>query len=403
MKIQQLSELKVLMQRYIFGSKIATTFNPYSRAVFDKLRRCHTIGMGVHQYRCDDGSCGHVHHQYHSCGDRHCPHCGGSRRDAWIEDRMSELLPIKYYHVVFTLPAELRSLVMGNRKKMFDLIFESAHYTLLKLGRDPKWLGAQLGIISILHTHGQELTFHPHIHCIVSGGGVTEAGKWRTNKRDADSFLFPRRVMEKIYKAYFLKRTMEMLGDGDLSIEGLDVNSAIDTVKYKKWNVYTKAPFAGPSQIIEYLGRYTHKVAITAHRIKEITQTDITFKYKDYADKNTVKEMTLSHEEFARRFEQHVLPRRYVKIRHCGFLSHRNKGARLRDLHKQMSLPPPMPKVTISTALRVMLKTGVDINICPICKRGRMKHEQSLIMYNGALRDVATLRNRGSPDIKSSR
>ena len=401
--MQELSELKGLMQRHIFGNPTAKAFNPYSRAVFDKLRRCHTIGMGVHQYRCDAAACNHVHHQYHSCGDRHCPHCGGSKRDAWIDDRMSELLPIKYYHVVFTLPAELRSLVMGNRKTMFDLIFESAHYTLLKLGRDPKWLGAQLGIISILHTHGQELTFHPHIHCIVSGGGVAVDGKWRSNRRDDDSFLFPRRVMEKMYKAYFLKRTMDMLGDGDLAVEGLDVCSAIDTVKYKKWNVYAKAPFAGPSQIIEYLGRYTHKVAITAHRISEITDTSITFRYKDYADKNTVKEMTLTHADFARRFEQHILPKRFVKIRHCGFLCHRDKAARMQKLHIQMSLPPPMPKVALSTALRVMLKTGIDINICPICKRGRMKHEHTLIMYNGELRDITTLRNRGSPKINQSK
>lgn len=400
--MQELSELKVLMQRHIFGNRIAKKFNPYSRAVFDKLRRCHTIGIGVHQYRCDDASCGHVHHQYHSCGDRHCPHCGGSKRDAWIADRMSELLPIKYYHVVFTVPAELRTLVMGNRKAMFDLIFEAAHYTLLKLGRDSKWLGAQLGIISILHTHGQELTFHPHIHCIVSGGGVAGDGRWLSNKRDADSFLFPRRVMEKIYKAYFLKRTVEMLGDGDLDVYDLDVSVAIDKVKYKKWNVYAKAPFAGPSQIIEYLGRYTHKVAITAHRIKEISATDITFRYKDYADKNQVKEMTLSHAEFARRFEQHVLPRRFVKIRHCGFLSHRDKAERMKRLHAAMNLPPPMPKVSISTSLRVLLKTGVDINICSVCNRGRMVHQHTLIMYNGELRDVSTLRNRGSPHLHPS-
>jgi hypothetical protein len=183
----------------------------------------------------------------------------------------------------------------------------------------------------------------------------------------------------------------------------MDVCSDIDAVRYKKWNVYAKAPFAGPSQIIEYLGRYTHKVAITAHRIKEISDTDITFRYKDYADKNMVKEMTLSHEEFARRFEQHVLPKRYVKIRHCGFLCHRDKAQRMQKLHVQMNLPPPMLKVTISTALRVMLKTGVDINICPVCKRGRMTHEYTLIMYNGELRDVATLRNRGSPNINISK
>jgi hypothetical protein len=209
--------------------------------------------------------------------------------------------------------------------------------------------------------------------------------------------------MEKMYKAYFLKRTLEMLGDGELLVAGVDVETAVEAVRYKKWNVYAKAPFAGPSQIIEYLGRYTHKVAITAHRIKEITDTEITFSYKDYADKNSVKEMTLTHAEFARRFEQHILPRRYVKIRHCGYLSHRDKAERLKRLHEQMSLRAPMPKVSISTALRVLLKTGVDIHLCPICKSGRLKHDFTLIMYNGELRDISTLRNRGSPISKTSK
>jgi len=205
--------------------------------------------------------------------------------------------------------------------------------------------------------------------------------------------------MEQIYKAYFLRRVMQMLGDGDLLFEGIDVATAIDAVRYKKWNVYAKAPFAGPAQIIEYLGRYTHKVAITAHRIKEITDQTITFKYKDYADKSKVKEMTLSHAEFARRFEQHILPHRYVKIRHSGYLSHRGKTARLERLHQQMHLPPPMPKVSISTALRVLIKTGVDITICPVCKRGKLIYENTLILYDGILRDVITLHNRGSPKI----
>ena len=184
--------------------------------------------------------------------------------------------------------------------------------------------------------------------------------------------------------------------------EGIDVSTAIDAVRYKKWNVYAKAPFAGPAQIIEYLGRYTHKVAITAHRIKEITDQTITFKYKDYADKSKVKEMTLSHAEFARRFEQHILPHRYVKIRHSGYLSHRGKTARLERLHQQMNLPPPMPKVSISTALRVLIKTGVDITICPVCKRGKLIYEKTLILYDGTLRDITTLHNRGSPKINQN-
>ncbi len=152
--IQNQIEISRLLQQKIFSHPSIVRFNSYSRAVFDKLSKCHTSQIGVHQYRCNNTNCNHVHYQYHSCGNRHCPSCGGSRREAWIEDRMSELLPTQYFHIVFTLPQELRSITMGNRKLMFELLFQSAHYTLLKLGHDPRWLGAQLGIVSILHTHG---------------------------------------------------------------------------------------------------------------------------------------------------------------------------------------------------------------------------------------------------------
>jgi hypothetical protein len=289
---------------------------------------------------------------------------------------------------------------MGNRKKLFGLLFEATQYTLLKLGKDPKWLGAQLGIISILHTHGQELTFHPHIHCIVSGGGVDEGGRWKNNKRASDHFIFPRRVMEKIFKAYFLKQLMSLLADGELQIEdGSAVHQSIEKVRYKKWNVYAKVPFGGPAQIIEYLGRYTHKVAITSHRIKQIDDSHITFHYKDYADGSKVKDMILTHEEFLRRYEQHILPKRFVKIRHSGYLCHRNKTERLKALHEQLKLPPPMPKVNMSVRLRILVASGKDITCCTKCSIGKLILTQTLIMYNGKLVDVAKMRNRGSPNL----
>ena len=396
---QSLAEIKKRLQKIIFAHPSAHCFNSYSRSILDKLSKCHTSEIGVHQYRCNNTTCNHVHYQYHSCGNRHCPNCGGLKRDAWIEDRMSELLPIKYYHVVFTLPQELRRIAMGNRKVMFDLLFESAHYTLLKLGRDPRWLGAKLGIVSILHTHGQDLSFHPHIHCIVSGGGIDENQKWKMNLRSNDYFLFPRRVMEKIYKAYFLKGMHRLLGDGELIVDDVAaLISNIESVRWKKWNVYAKAPFGGPAQIIEYLGRYTHKVAITAHRIKHISDDSIRFQYKDYAYKNLVKEMTLSHEEFLRRFEQHLLPRRFVKIRHAGYLAHRGKTKRLQLLHQHLQLPAPMPKVQLPIIVRLLLKSGIDISICPVCKSGAMILESTKIYFNGILIDINNLRNKGSPN-----
>lgn len=400
---QSLSEIRIKLQKKIFAHPFVQHFNSYSRSILDKLSKCHTSEIGVHQYRCNNTTCNHVHYQYHNCGNRHCPNCGGLKRDAWIEDRMSELLPIKYYHIVFTLPQELRSITMGNRKVMFELLFESVHYTLLKLGHDKRWLGATLGTVSILHTHGQDLSFHPHVHCIVSGGGIDKKNHWKMNQRTNNDFIFPRRVMEKIYKAYFLKRMYSLLGDGEINVEdGAGLISNIETVRWKKWNVYAKAPFGGPSQIIEYLGRYTHKVAITAHRIKHISDESIRFQYKDYADKHLVKEMTLSHEEFLRRFEQHLLPKRFVKIRHAGYLANRGKTKRLQLIHQDLLLPKPILKVQIPVVLRILLKTGVDISICPVCKKGVMILENTKINFNGILIDMNIIKNKGSPKKRKS-
>ena len=394
---QSNSEIRQLLQQKIFSHTSITNYNSYSQHVFSRLSKCHTRGIGVHIYKCNNGECGHVHHQYHSCGNRHCPNCGGSKKDQWIEDRMSELLPTTYYHIVFTVPHELHGIFLCNRKKMFDLIFESGHYTLTKLGRDPQWLGATPGIVSILHTHGQDLSFHPHIHCIVSGGGIDKEDKWIDGKRTDGKFLFPRRVMEMMYKAYFLKRLKSMLGDGDINIpDNFDIR-IIDDVGYKKWNVYAKAPFGGPAQIVEYLGRYTHKVAITSHRITEISDTTITFNYKDYKDGSKVKSMTLAQDEFVRRFELHILPYKYVKIRHAGFMSHNGKEDRIKNIYQQLKLPTPMPRIKISIGLTTLISTGVDITVCTKCNKGKLILLDSLIMWNGDLKSVFDIRSRGKP------
>jgi hypothetical protein len=265
---QSLNERRQLLQSKIFAHPEVKGFNSYSQAVLSRLSRCHTAAIGVHHYRCSNEGCKHMHYQYHSCGNRHCPNCGGMKRNEWIEERMGELLPTTYFHLVFTLPQELRSLCMGNRKLLFALLFKSAQHTILKLSKDEKYMGATPGIVSILHTNGQDLNFHPHIHNIVSGGGINAGGKWTKEKRSNGRFLFPRRSMEKIYKGYFLDQVRKYIANGRLKYTGLaTVEKILSTVGQKKWNVYANAPFGGPAQIIEYLGRYTHKVAITAHRI----------------------------------------------------------------------------------------------------------------------------------------
>ena len=265
---QSLNERRQLLQTKIFAHSSVTDFNSYSQAVLSRLSRCHTVAIGAHHYRCSNDGCRHMHYQYHSCGNRHCPSCGGMKRSQWVEDRMGELLPTTYFHLVFTLPQELRSLCMGNRKLLFALLFKSAQHTILTLSKDEKYMGATPGIVSILHTNGQDLNFHPHIHNIVSGGGINAGGKWIKEKRSNGRFLFPRRSMEKIYKGYFLDQVRKYIANGSLKYTGLaTVEKILSTVGQKKWNVYANAPFGGPAQIIEYLGRYTHKVAITAHRI----------------------------------------------------------------------------------------------------------------------------------------
>lgn len=393
------AQIKQELQQKIFGHPSVKQFNSCSQSVLSKLSKCHTVKLGVHVYRCN--ACHHQHYQYHSCGNRHCPNCGGLKREQWLQDRMSELLPTTYFHIVFTLPQQLRSLVMGNRKMLFNLLFESSTYTLRKLGQDERYLGGTPGIISILHTNGQDLSFHPHIHCIVSGGGLTQGGKWINEKRKNGNFLLPRRTMEKIFKGYFLDKLQVLFQRGKIRIK--DENEflkIVQEVQFIKWNVYAKAPFAGPRQIMEYLGRYTHKVAITSHRILEITDTTITFKYKDYKDGNKQKEMTLSHEEFLRRFEQHILPKGFVKIRHSGFLSHQNKTERLKSICKQLQLSPPPPKVKLPAGVLAMMRFGVDIGLCSVCKTGRIERIATYIniaQTGVELVDVATLRNRGSP------
>ena len=196
----------------------------------------------------------------------------------------------------------------------------------------------------------------------------------------------------------------KMLGDGDIQFtDAQDVITLLHTVRYKKWNVYAKVPFAGPAQIIEYLGRYTHKVAITSHRITEIDDQTITFKYKDYKDGNKQKSMTLTHAEFLRRYEQHILPRKFVKIRHCGYLGPRDKTLRIKDIYDQLQLLPPTPKATLPIRLRLLIKTGIDITVCPVCKAGKMIYRQTLVMHNGSLIQTNFTRNRGSPTKHISR
>jgi hypothetical protein len=393
-----------LQLQQIFNDASIHKANAYSRHIFNRLHHCHTAALGMHHYKCDDANCNHVHRQYHSCGNRHCPNCGGLKKEQWIENLTAQLFPTAYYHVVFTVPHEFNALMLGNRKLMFKLLFESASTTLLQFGSEPDHLGASIGITSVLHTWGQQLSFHPHLHCIVSGGGINN-NQWVAAKRSNDKFLFPINALKLVYKAIFLKNLRQLLSQGLLQTEGMAVEKQIKKAGFKKWKVYAKSPFGSVASVVEYLGRYTHKVAITKHRILCISDHSVTFKYKDYQDGNKQKTMPLSIAEFLRRFELHFLPRGFVKIRHYGFLQNHGKTARLNVVRKQMKLHTLPPKINVPVAVRMMEKYDQDITLCPECKTGHLQliaivYPKDLVVklkLSVAISETVPLQNKASP------
>jgi len=351
-------------------ASFCTSENVHVQKVLQRLKICRTASLGYHVYRCSDVECGHIKYQYHSCRDRHCPNCGALKKQEWIEARTQELLPVKYYHVVFTLPHELNALVLGHRKLLFKLLFDASAQTMLCFAKDQKYLGATPGIISVLHTWGQQLSFHPHIHCIVSGGGITNNNAWKDATKNQWRFLFPVKAMGIVYRTKFLQALKQMIDKGEVMLPaGTDEKQLLDLLYKKDWIVYAKAPFGGPQAVIEYLGRYTHKVAISNHRIYSINDDDtVTFSYKDYGDNDRQKQMTLSSTEFIRRFQQHILPERFTKIRTYGYLANRNRHRRINEVLKKMKAPLHKGLVKVPLELRLVQQYGIDITECPCCK-----------------------------------
>ena len=323
--------------------------NTWQYRTLDALKRCRTASLGGHIDACDD--CGHLSLSYNSCRNRHCPKCGGEKREDWIKARESELLPVPYFHVVFTLPSELNPVAMYEPKVLYDTLFKVSWEVIETFFKNPKRLNAKGGMIAILHTWGQNLSLHPHLHCIVPGGGIDKDGHWKYAKSKS-KYLFPIKAMAKLFRAKFVAELRKQLELDQKLYNGLFL---------KDWVVYAKRPFGSPKAVIEYLGRYTHKVAISNHRIKTIDNETVTFTYKDYRDEAKVKLMTLTHEEFVRRFSQHILPKRFVRIRHFGILSSTWKRSKLLELQLNLGLTPK-PKT----------QKKERIQICPCCQKGKM-------------------------------
>ena len=315
--------------------------NSWQLRTLSALKKCRTSALGGHIDACDE--CGNVSISYNSCRNRHCPKCQGKNREKWIENRETELLPVPYFHVVFTLPDCLNSLALHEPKMLYDILFESAWETLQTFGKNKN---LQMGLIAVLHTWGQNLSLHPHLHCIVPGGGVDENGAWK-NLRSDGKFLFPVKALSKVFRAKFcekLKYQLSLKSKGN-QLENHENGVGIygklrQNLWEKPWVVYAKKPFGSPKSVVEYLGRYTHKIAISNQRIRKIDAETVTFSYKDYRQKGIKKQMVLSHAEFIRRFAMHILPKRFVKIRHYGFLSSTWKRIKLKNLQQNLGIQP---------------------------------------------------------------
>ena len=336
----------------------------YHLKVLNAIEHCRTSYMGGHVDKCN--ICSHVRISYNSCRNRHCPKCQSTNRERWIESREQDLLPVSYFHVVFTVPHELNTFCIRYPKEFYTILFEASKETIETLGADRKHLGAQTGMISVLHTWGQNLMLHPHIHMIVPGGGITKSGEWKHAKSEGH-YLFPEKVMGKMYRGKFMSKLQVLLQQKDSFIQV----PLRRTLYNMNWVVYCKDPFLGPKQVIEYLGRYTHKIAISNHRIKNVAEGIVTFSYKDYAHGSVQKLMPLEAEEFLRRFCMHILPPNFMKMRHYGFLASRNKP-RLRTLQLSMGMMPVNKEAKATWKEITSSKLNFDVDACPCCKSGNM-------------------------------
>ena len=287
------------------------------RKAWNAIRDCRTSRLGGHLDKCPN--CGYERPSYNSCRNRHCPKCQTFSKERWIDARKADLLNVGYFHIVFTVPQELNPLIYRNQQNCYNLLFRCVAETLQELAGDKKYLGAQIGHTDVLHTWGQNLCFHPHIHCIVPSGGLPALGKWKPSKK---KFFLPVRVLSRKFRGKFL---------ASLKLQMPDVNQALQDRCYRKeWEVKCKTPIKDVACVVEYLGRYTHRVAISNNRILKIDNGAVTFKWRDYRDSNRRKVMTLSADEFIRRFLMHALPTVLMKIRHYGFLSSRGKQKKLK-------------------------------------------------------------------------
>lgn len=354
------------------------------RRVLNDIAKCKTAALGGHKARCDN--CGHEKYFYNSCLNRHCPKCQGAARAKWLADRASELLKTLYFHVVFTLPEALGPLALQNKKVLYGILFLAASETLLRIAKDPKHLGARIGFLAVLHTWGQRLDHHPHLHCVVPGGGFSpDRSRWISAR---ESFFLPVRVLSRVFRGKFLAYLREAFQKGRLEfhgkLAGLQEESQwkayLRALSSTEWVVYSKPPFGGPEQVLKYLARYTHRVAISDQRLVSLQDDKVTFRYKDYRCGDIQRKMTLEATEFIRRFLQHVLPGSFHRIRYFGFLANRYRKKNLalaRILLNSDTTSDPCEAASQSQppsadSPKADFEIKAKEHLCPVCKKGHL-------------------------------
>jgi hypothetical protein len=361
--------------RQFHGASLSTA----QRRAMSAIEVCRTAQLGGHREQCDQ--CGHQRVSYNSCRNRHCPKCQSLERAEWIEKRQAELLDCQYFHVVFTVPEDIAGIAFQNKEVVYGILFRTVAETLRTIAADPQHLGAHIGFFSVLHTWGQTLLHHPHLHCVVPGGGASPDGsRWISCR---PGFFLPVRVLSRLFRRLFLEALEKAFCAGKLkffsTLQGLgnqtDFLRCLARTRQTEWVVYAKAPFAGPEQVLDYVGRYTHRVAISNHRLLDMENGQVRFLWKDYRD-GKQKKLTLDAHEFIRRFLIHVLPDRFQRIRYYGFLVNRYRKEKLALCRKLLHMPAPAPsasEVVPDYHDRYEKLTGNSLRLCPVCHSGLMR------------------------------
>ena len=371
------ARISTLFERFGTALKQQYKLSKEQHKVLNLIGLCRTGKLGAHKEQCS--RCGHQKIHYNSCGNRHCPNCQGVNKERWFLDRSYDLLPVKYFHGVFTVPSELRNLFRYNKKTLYSLLFKCSWETIKEFALDKRQkMCAKAGMIGILHTWNQRMIYHPHLHCIIPGGGINEQGEWKTTK-GKQGFLFSVKALSSKFKKKFLHHLVQLQKSGKLQLVPKDEHWGTTKKFYKtkrqlyskKWVVYAKESFGGVDQVLEYLGRYTHRIAISNYRILKVTNSHVTFRYLNRKKQQTATER-IRGEQFILRFLQHVLPKGFTKIRHYGFLSTRSKGIYLPRIRAALKAKNPPAKKKLSNRELMIETQGKDPYLCPKCQMAEM-------------------------------